>query len=683
MPYLRGLDGLRALAVVAVLLYHSLDVDGLPSVLRPTGGFLGVEVFFVISGYLITALILDEHDGAGGVGLVSFWKRRARRLLPALYLLLAGVVVMAALFAHDAFDNLRAEILGAVFYVTNWLLIFQDQSYFDTTGRPSLLRHLWSLAIEEQFYIVWPVVVVGGLRLFGKRALFVATVAAAAASTLWMWLLFDRIEQFGDVTSVYYRTDTRAAALLIGGAAALVWRPWCTSARHRPWWTPARLGAEVIAVGSLIAVVWAQYRFSDNVADWANYELLFRGGFLLTSVPTVLLIGAVAGPGSLTGRLLGLPGLRWIGTRSYGLYLWHWPVFQLTRPGVDVTIDGWELLGFRLVVTALLAEVSYRFVEQPVRQGRFVASLRRSRDVVIGSPRRPVRWATLAGVVAVATLAGAFQLSAWLGDEPADESDDDTVVAAAPAVPTGPPRSPTAPPVVTTRPTATARPTTAARPQVWPTRDGAPTLALGPDPDPAVPRANPTPLAGIPAAAAPAVEAPQAETPKAETPKAETSTPEPDPSITIIGDAVVLGSEKQLVKLGDDVLVDARVGRQWWEAAEEIEELAADEDLGDVVVVHLGNNGPLNDEMFDEVMDTIGPEPKVVVVNVKVPASWEATVNEQLADGVERWPDQAVLVDWHARADGRRKLFAGDGLHLERSGQRALRKLIGSAIDQP
>ena len=159
-----GIDGLRALAVIAVVLYHSQDLTGIASFLEPQGGFLGVEMFFVISGFLITSLLLSEHESSGRIDLKDFWIRRARRLLPALYLFLAGMVVLATLFTDDAIAKVRSEVFGALFYVSNWLLIASDESYFDAAGRPSLLRHLWSLAIEEQFYLLWPILVAVSLR---------------------------------------------------------------------------------------------------------------------------------------------------------------------------------------------------------------------------------------------------------------------------------------------------------------------------------------------------------------------------------------------------------------------------------------------------------------------------------------------------------------------------------------
>src|SRR5918992_2342578 len=226
LPYAPGLDGLRALAVIAVLLYHA-ELSWLP------GGFLGVEVFFVISGYLITALLLTEWWQHGRVDLKRFWIRRARRLLPALYLLLAVTLAYAVLFLPGEVAGLRGDVIAALGYVTNWYLVLGNESYFEAIGRPSLLKHLWSLAVEEQFYLLWPPVLalglgVGATRWRERRVLLVA-LAGAAASALLMALLY-RPEV--DPSRIYFGTDTRATGLLIGAALAFAWTPWPSAQRE-------------------------------------------------------------------------------------------------------------------------------------------------------------------------------------------------------------------------------------------------------------------------------------------------------------------------------------------------------------------------------------------------------------------------------------------------------------------
>src|SRR5215217_1806010 len=219
LSYSPGLDGLRAIAVMAVLLYHA-DLSWIP------GGFLGVEVFFVISGYLITALLLAEWHQKGTINLKDFWLRRARRLLPALYVLLVVTLTFAVVFLPGEVAGLRADVIAAVGYVTNWFLIFGQESYFESVGRPSVLQHLWSLAVEEQFYLIWPIVLAVGLgfgatRLRRRRVLTVALVGAAASAVAMAIMYTPGV----DPSRIYFGTDTRATGLLCGAALAFLWTP--------------------------------------------------------------------------------------------------------------------------------------------------------------------------------------------------------------------------------------------------------------------------------------------------------------------------------------------------------------------------------------------------------------------------------------------------------------------------
>ena len=371
--HLRGMDGLRAVAVIAVVVYHA-GLGGL------SGGFLGVEVFFVISGFLITALLLAEHRTTGRIDPVAFWLRRGRRLLPALFFLLASTLAFATFVVPDEVARLRADAIAAVAYVTNWHLIAGDQSYFESIGRPSLFIHLWSLAIEEQFYLVWPLVL-GMVLLAGRRVALAATLLGAAGSAVWMALQFDPA---GDPSRVYYGTDTRLTGLLLGAALAFVWVPPVSilpspapgmSRRKRRkvlarvadagHWGSAKLGWALDVVG-VAALAGLAIFF---VAADAFEPFLYQGGLALLALITAALIAAAVHPRAHVGRLLDLAPLRWVGTRSYSIYLWHWPIFALTRPELDLPLDAAAALVLRVALTALAAEVSYRVVETPIRRG--------------------------------------------------------------------------------------------------------------------------------------------------------------------------------------------------------------------------------------------------------------------------------------------------------------------------
>jgi len=405
LPYLPALDGLRAAAVVAVLLYHG-GVGWLP------GGYLGVDMFFVLSGFLITALLLSEWQERGGIALGAFWARRARRLLPAVLLVLLAVGAYAAFLApaHEL-ASIRGDSLATLFYGVNWHFIASDQGYFDQFATPSPLRHAWSLAIEEQFYFVWPLVVLGWLRLRrGRTAGFGwLCIVLALGSAALMTLL---VQGAADVSRAYYGTDTRAQAVLVGAALAVVWHRHPASIAARPRWLVATLGG----VGALVtAWLWT------SVPDTARW--MYHGGFLLAALATAAVLAVVARPDpGRAARVLMFAPVRWIGTISYGLYLWHWPVYVALTP-TRTGLDGNALLGFRLAVTTALAAASYYAVEQPIRRG------------ILHSWRRLAVVPAVAGVVAVLMIATSGNQPLAAPAEPAR-----------PPVPTSSPTSPVATP---------------------------------------------------------------------------------------------------------------------------------------------------------------------------------------------------------------------------------------------
>src|ERR687889_236667 len=319
--YMPGLDGLRAIAVIAVIAYH-LDPDLIP------GGLLGVGVFFTLSGYLITDLLLGQREATGSLKLGDFWMRRARRLLPALFLMLAVVVAWVTLLDRSQLPSLRGDVLAAVAYVSNWWNIVREASYFARFGPPPPLDHLWSLAVEEQFYLIWPWLLLLGLRFLpGRYTMALVTLAGAAVSAAAMAVIY----QPGiDPTRVYEGTDTRAFGLLVGAALAMVW-----PSRHLSAALTLRRrllldGAGVVGLVTVALLIWQTNQYS---------AFLYRGGIVLLSVATVLVVAALAHPASQLGRALGWMPLRWLGVRSYGIYLWHFPIIVLTTPTLNRGIN--------------------------------------------------------------------------------------------------------------------------------------------------------------------------------------------------------------------------------------------------------------------------------------------------------------------------------------------------------
>jgi peptidoglycan/LPS O-acetylase OafA/YrhL len=380
-----GIDAMRALAVLAVFGYHA-GLDWVP------GGFLGVDVFFVISGYLITSLLLREFRSTDHIALGRFWLRRARRLLPAVGVLIAVVMIVSAIAEPSKIDAIRGDALSSLFYFANWHFIYEHTSYFEQFGRPSLFTHLWSLSVEEQFYLFWPLVFAAGMKLFGRGRLLIGVLAGAAGSIALAWILFDPGH---DASRIYYGTDTHAVGLLAGVALAMVWSP-VQLRTHRsfgPLVGPILDGLGVVALGYLIL----------SFVHVHDYDLaLWHGGYAWIAIATALLLAAVAHPAARLGSIIGHPALLWLGLRSYSFYLWHWPVLAMTRPGVDIDLPRGILIPLQLLACLALADLSYRFVELPF-SGK--AKL----------PRMPEGWLKVARPALIVTVLGVILVVGWSG----------------------------------------------------------------------------------------------------------------------------------------------------------------------------------------------------------------------------------------------------------------------------
>ncbi len=346
-----GLDGVRALAVLAVMGFH----EGASEL---SGGFLGVDIFFVLSGFLITDLLVTRYDTLGRLDLRDFWTRRARRLLPPLAVMLVVVTAAASVIEPDQEASLRPALLAAVTYTSNWYQILHHVSYFAAFSQlaaPAPLDHLWSLAIEEQFYLIWPLILWFLLiRLNGRRARVTVILLAATASALVMALQYT---PGGDPSGVYYGTDTHASALLVEAALALAYP--LASLASLPATHTKRLDAAGVA--GLAVLAWAIGHFSGN--DPAVYPV----GLILAALAAAGLVAAAAGQGVIAA-ITSLPPLRWVGVRSYGMYLWHWPVIALAAAlAGSGPASAWEWV-IETGVTIALAAASWRFIETPILQ---------------------------------------------------------------------------------------------------------------------------------------------------------------------------------------------------------------------------------------------------------------------------------------------------------------------------
>ncbi|MGB6059806.1 MAG: acyltransferase family protein [Microthrixaceae bacterium] len=403
LGHIPALDGLRALAVIAVLIYHG-DVGFLG------GGFIGVDLFFVLSGFLITSLLLAEHQRKGSIDLKRFWIRRFRRLLPALMVYLVAVAIWAALAADPTtLSSVRRASLSGLGYVANWYFIASGVSYGMAWSAPSPLIHLWSLSVEEQYYVVWPLIAAGlfaiavARRRPARRLFAIVGVSAALASTIWMLKL-----AVGGATTdrMYFGTDTRAATILVGVVLAAVLQP-AMAARQD---TSAIVHSRTTRLATMLGLTGAAVLVTVAVVAHEKDRWLYRGGFALIAVASAAVIAAaVLHPGA--DRWLSVAPLRWAGTRSYGLYLWHWGVLVALAVAFP-QFTGWARLPVAIAITGVITECSFRFIENPIRTGIFRLPVPR---LLV-----PVSFALIAGLLVLATN-GAEDQPDYLKSRTADD----------------------------------------------------------------------------------------------------------------------------------------------------------------------------------------------------------------------------------------------------------------------
>ena len=365
---LPGLDGLRGVAVLAVIGYHLNLGNFLPA------GFLGVDIFFTVSGFIITALMLQEHAQTGRIDFAAFYLRRARRLFPAALCMLLLLVPLTPLLQPSALPRLREDLPAALFYVSNWWQIVAQQSYFEAIDQPRLLQHLWSLAVEEQYYLLWPLAAMWLLGWASRTGLGISATLIALASTAWMaWLYVNQIDG-GDPSRVYLGTDTHLMGLLAGSALAAWWNPW----KIRMASLASDELLNLAGTAALAALIWGMAETHEGM------PALYQGGFLLAVMLTCVVIGAATREGTWVAFLLSTRPMLWLGARSYSLYLWHWPVVVWLRPSPQA--DALELAwvnAARLVITLLCAEASYRWVETRWTQGFRGQPWRRSQTFAV------------------------------------------------------------------------------------------------------------------------------------------------------------------------------------------------------------------------------------------------------------------------------------------------------------
>ncbi|MEV8370951.1 acyltransferase family protein [Microbacterium sp. NPDC064584] len=590
-----GLDGMRAIAVALVVIYHLFPQSWV------RGGFIGVDVFFVISGFLITTLLLRE---GGRIALGDFWRRRARRLIPALAAVVTVCASAAWVIGGDVLVNLGAQVLGAATFSYNWISIAAGGGYF-SAATPELFRNFWSLAVEEQFYLVWPIVLPLFLllpRAWGRAG---AALLLAGASAVWMGTL---VATGGDVTRAYFGTDTHAFGILLGIALAFVLQsvPGHAPARA-PRWAPWVGGAALAGLGALALV------------PPTPTPATFPGAVLAASLCSAAAIVAGVWPGSRFGRALDAAPLRWVGDRSYGIYLWHWPLLVLLTAGFvgggpETGIPIWIGV-LTLVLTLVIAELSYRLLETPVRRHGFRGCLARLGARLSGSPRARVR--ALGAVAAGVVLLGGT--TAAIAAAPEVSSGQAAVLAGADAVQDAPDAAPAESETRTPPPVGDPRPV--------------------PSPDPVT-----------------------------------------GDEVTAVGDSVMLASAPALLEEMPGIQVDAEVSRSTYAGPGILQSLASAGQLRPYVVVALGTNGPLSPDAMEQMAQIVGPDRELVLVNAFAPRDWIPGVNADLAAFAASHPG-VVVADWSGAIAPHTDLLAGDQIHPGMAGGRIFADAVEEGLE--
>lgn len=709
--YYPFLDGLRALSILAVLLFHSNSI-------WLEGGFLGVEAFFVISGFIITTLLRDQWLAYAGLDLRRFWLRRCRRLLPGVVTTVLATAAVVALFYPDDWGQVREDWLAGLSFTSNWLYIISERSYFELSGRPRLFEHLWSLGVEFQYYLLWPLLCLGLFRC-GRLKAGAICLAGALLAGWWMAVLYAPGD---DPSRVYFGTDTRLGGLLIGSAAAFILPEPREPGRLWAWFMDG------LAWLSMAGLLWL-FVSLDEAQPW-----LYRGGFAGVALLTAAcILACVLHPRGVLARVLGWMPVRAVGTRAYNIYLWHWPVFCLSQPWVDVPLDGGALLAWRLVLIAVLVEVSYRWIDTPIRSGWLEKRYREWRQAgfvqhkawtavglgccgvfAVGFTSLPpfdradtaqvvaMEQARLLGVGMEGGEATAAKPVADLvgeggnGPAVADEVPAELQVAAPPAASDS---HAVALPQLCTKEEAALAPAVAPWATIiaWPGEESVALANLFALDKPLMPPTE----GGEQVAMAEEIRSDGAVGDSCSLPPTplqpanfRVKTRQTDNgsyvfrvypaeegrrAVFALGDSVMLGAANVLSHAIGDIDVDAQVGRQWAAGTALLQERKRKDLLGDTVIVHLGNNGPISARQLREMLDILKDTPQVVLVNLKVPRPYEAASNALLAEASSLYPNVTV-VDWRGPSLMARKAFGQDGLHLTNEGARLYAQLIAQTL---
>ncbi|MGX7079883.1 acyltransferase family protein [Gemella parahaemolysans] len=606
--YLPSIDSLRALAVLAVIIYH-VDVNYLP------GGFLGVDLFFVLSGYLISSLIIKEFRKTGTVNLYNFYIRRARRLLPAVYFMITVGLVVMVLFNEVLLRKSHLDAIFGYIYSSNWWYIFHKLDYFDSFGAQSPFKHLWSLAIEEQFYMIFPLLFLlvngkkkskDGTYKLNKNFLYVV-LGLILVSLIAHILLFD----INNISRIYFGTDTRAFSLLVGVVGAILYPMERLHSKVTPQQNMIYSILSLVSIAGLITVMI----YTSEYNTW-----LYRGGFLLVAILGLIVIISSGKQHTLMSKLLSFKPIVFIGKISYSLYLWHFPVLVLTTPVSEIGNPNIFFVILRIILTFVLAIMSYVFVETPIRKLGFINYIniifkkirkrsRKSRNIYVG----------IVGVVSILFLMGIFGKSV---------------------------------PFIST-----------AFVKEMETNKETQFVNNGNNKDNNQEKSS------------------DFNKDNKENKDDKNNSDKKYSSVLVMGDSLTVDIGEKFQELYPGAVIDGKIGRQLYVAVEEAKSYSKYNNENSAIIFQLGTNGPFTESQIEELVKEFD-KADIYFVNIKVPRAWEKTVNTALKEAQEKHSN-VKLIDWYSVANSTKDLFEPDRVHLNQTGIAEMVTLIEKNLKRP
>ena len=607
--YLPSIDSLRALAVLAVIIYH-VDVNYLP------GGFLGVDLFFVLSGYLISSLIIKEYKKTGSLNLYNFYIRRARRLLPAVYFMITVVLVVMVMFNGVLLKKSHLDAIFGYIYSSNWWYIFHKLDYFDSFGSQSPFKHLWSLAIEEQFYMIFPLLFLlinrkkkdkDGFYKLNRNFLYVI-LGVILVSLIAHIILFD----INNISRIYFGTDTRAFSLLVGAVGAILYPMDKLNTKITP---QENLVYSVVSLISIVALITIMI-YTSEYNTW-----MYRGGFLLVAILGIIIIISSGKQHTVMAKLLSFKPVVFIGKISYSLYLWHFPVLVLTTPVSEIGKPNIFFVVLRVILTFILAIISYALVETPIRKlgfKNYVSII--YKKIVKKSKKTKKIVASIATVVSILFVMGIFGKSVpYISTAFVKEMDSNKESQY-----------------------VNKGENNQDNKQNQENKDNKENKDKKDD---------------------------------------KQNEEKKYSSVIVMGDSLTVDIGEKFQELYPGAVIDGKIGRQLYVAIEEAKDYAQYNNENSAIIFQLGTNGPFTESQIEDLVKAFD-KADIYFVNIKVPRAWEKTVNTALKEAKEKHSN-VTIIDWYTVASSGKDLFEPDRVHLNQTGIKEMITLIEKNLKRP